>query len=182
MSQSEMTTARGYGFWHKSFHWLIFALIAAQYIDGSIMPHIGRNTRDEGWVHWHFVIGGAILFFIVLRLIWRVMNPVPMLDAIPKWQSHLASLTHITLYALILVMCVLGWAANGDRGWAVWLFGVIPLPALAPKGTPWAHTAGDIHDFLLYVLLAFIVLHIAAALYHHFIVRDRVLQRMLPGG
>ena len=172
---------QGYGFWHKSFHWIVFALIAAEYIDGSVMPHIGRNTQDEGWVHWHFVIGAAILFFIVLRLVWRVMRPVALLP-IPTWQAHLAHVTHILLYVLIAVMCVLGWAATGDRGWSVRLFGVIPLPALAAKGTPWAHTAGDIHDILLYVLLAFIVLHIAAALYHHFIVRDRVLQRMLPGG
>jgi cytochrome b561 len=54
------------------------------------------------------------------------------------------------------------------------------LPALAAKGTPWAHTAGDIHNALVYVLLGFIALHIAGALYHHFILRDRTLQRMMP--
>ena len=77
---ANLTTAPGYGFWHKSFHWIIFALIAAQYLVGSVMPHIGRNTQDEGWVAWHFSLGAAILFFIVLRLIWRVMRPVPLLE------------------------------------------------------------------------------------------------------
>lgn len=175
----DATRSPGYGFWHKSFHWIVFALIAAQYLVGSVMPHIGRNTQDEGWVHWHFMIGTAILFFIVLRLIWRVLHPVPLLE-MPTWQAHLASATHTGLYVLILVMCVLGWAAVGDRGWSIYLFGLVPLPALAAKGTPWAHTAGDIHDFLVYVLLAFIVLHIAAALYHQFVLRDRVLARMMP--
>ncbi|HEX3487207.1 MAG TPA: cytochrome b [Micropepsaceae bacterium] len=175
----DATKSPGYGFWHKSFHWIIFALIAAQYLVGSVMPHIGRNTQDEGWVHWHFLIGAAILFFIVLRLVWRFLHPVPLLE-MPTWQSHLASVTHIGLYVLILVMCLLGWAANGYRGWTVWLFGIVPLPALAPKGAEWAHTAGDIHDFLVYVLLAFIVLHIAAAVYHQFVLRDRVLARMMP--
>ena len=173
-------TQQGYGFWHKSFHWIIFALIAAQYFVGSVMPHIGRNTQDEGWVHWHFVIGSAILFFIVLRLIWRFMHPVP-LPEMPAWQTWLSSLTHSGLYVLILVMSVLGWAATGDRGWTVWLFGIIALPSLAAKGTPWAHTAGDIHDTLVYVLLTFIVLHVVGALYHYFILRDRTLQRMMPG-
>jgi cytochrome b561 len=176
----DVTTAPGYGFWHKSFHWLIFALIAAQYLVGSVMPHIGRNTPDEGWVAWHFSIGAAILLFIVLRLIWRLMHPVS-LPEMPGWQTQVAKLTHAGLYLLIFVMCVLGWAAVGDRGWTVYLFGFIPLPALAAKGTPWAHTAGDIHDTLVYVLLAFIVLHVLAAVYHQFILRDRVLDRMLPG-
>jgi len=176
---ADATTAPGYGFWHKSFHWIIFALIAAQYVVGSVMPHIGRDTQDEGWVHWHFTIGAMILFFIVARLIWRLIHPVRLLD-MPGWQARLASLTHTGLYVLILVMTVLGWAATGDRGWTIYLFGFIPLPALAAKGTPWAHTAGDIHNVLVYVLLAFIVLHVLAALYHQFVLRDRVLARMMP--
>src|SRR5579875_3273842 len=59
----------GYGAIAKILHWLIFALLAVQYAIGSIMPHIGRHTADEGWVAWHFSVGAAILFFIVLRLI-----------------------------------------------------------------------------------------------------------------
>jgi cytochrome b561 len=177
---ADVTTAPGYGLWHKTFHWLIFALLAAQYFVGSIMPHIGRDTQDAGWVHWHFAIGAAILFFIVLRLIWRLLHPVP-LPAMPGWQTWLASFTHTGLYVLILAMCLLGWAATGDRGWTVYLFGIVPLPALAAKGTPWAHTAGDIHGILVYVLLGFIILHVAGALYHTFVLRDRTLQRMLPG-
>jgi len=174
------SAAPGYGFMHKALHWTLFGLIAAQYVVGSIMPHIGNSTRDEGWVAWHMSFGAAILFFLVLRIAWRIMWPVP-LPALPTWQTHLAKTTHASLYTLILVMTLLGWAATGYRGWSVWLFGIIPLPSLAAKGTPWAHTAGDVHSFLVYVLLAFILLHIGAALYHQFVLRDRILQRMLPG-
>jgi len=170
----------GYGLAHKAFHWTIFALIAAQYLVGSIMPHIGKNTPDESWVAWHISIGAAIMFFIVLRFGWRLARPVPLLEG-PGWQTRLATFTHGALYLLIFLMTILGWAAASYRGWTVWLFGTVPLPALAAKGTPWAHTAGDIHDWLVYVLLTFIVLHVAGALYHYFIMRDRVLQRMLPG-
>jgi len=173
-------TTADYGFWHKTFHWLIFALIAAQYAVGSIMPHIGAKTPDEGWVAWHISLGAAIMFFIAIRLVWRLLRPVPLLE-MPAWQARLANFTHMGLYALVVIMTLLGWAATGYRGWTVWLFGFIPLPALAAKGTEWAHTAGDVHAFLVYVLLALIVLHIAAALYHHFILRDRVMQRMVPG-
>jgi cytochrome b561 len=172
--------APGYGTTHRALHWIVFGLIAAQYAVGSIMPHIGNNTPDEGWVAWHISLGVAIAFFLVIRMAWRVARPVPLAE-LPTWQAHLAKVTHFGLYALILVMTLLGWAATGYRGWTVWLFGIIPLPALAAKGTPWAHTAGDAHAFLVYVLLAFILLHVAGALYHQFVMRDRVLSRMLPG-
>lgn len=167
-----------YSVLQKLLHWVIFLLIAAQYAVGSIMPHIGRDTPDAGWVNWHLSIGAAILFFIFVRLMVRITRPVTLLETGPRWQGQLASATHISIYVLILLMCVLGWAAASFRGWTVYLFGVVPLPSLAAKGTPWAHTAGDVHDVLLYVLLVPIALHIFAALYHHFVLRDRVLERM----
>jgi len=172
----------GYSTAQRLLHWIIFGLIAAQYAVGSIMPHIGRDTPNESWVNWHLSLGAAILFFICVRLVARVAHPVPLLDNGPKWQRQLASVTHVSIYVLILVICILGWAATAYRGWTVYLFGLIPLPSLAAKGTEWAHTAGDVHGILIYVLLVPIGLHIAAGLYHHFILRDRLLSRMTLGG
>jgi cytochrome b561 len=169
-----------YGPVAKTFHWLIFALLAAQYAIGSIMPHIGRKTLDEGWVAWHLSVGAAILLVIVLRFVWRLGNPVPALISIAPWERVLAYATHWALYILVFAMTVLGWAAANSRGWDVKLFGVVTLPALVPKGSAWGHEAGDIHNILVYVLLGFIALHVAGALFHYFVRRDRVLQRMLP--
>jgi len=177
---SNTAQAPSYGFIARSFHWILFALIAAQYVVGSAMPHIGKDTQDEGLVAWHISIGAAIMFVVLLRLAWRIANPVPLPSTLPAWQNRLAHVTHMMLYVLIVVMTLLGWAATGYRGWTVYLFGILPLPTLGPKGAAWAHTAGDIHDYMVYVLAAFIILHIVAALYHYFVVRDRVLQRMLP--
>jgi len=168
-----------YGFWHKSFHWIIVGLLTAQYVVGSAMPHIRKDTPHEGLVAWHTSIGSAILFFIVLRLVWRVAKPVPLLT-MPTWQTRLANFTHAGLYFLVVLMTFLGFASTGYLGWTVKLFGVVPIPAIAEKGAAWGHTSGDIHDLLVYVLLGFIILHIGAAFYHHFYLRDRVLQRMLP--
>lgn len=180
MTQS-IKQAGGYGLVAKTLHWLIVVLLAAQYAVGSIMPHIGRGTTDDGYVAWHISIGAAILFFIVLRLAWRLTHAVPQLATIALWQQRAAEAVHWSLYGLILIMALLGWAATSFRGWPVKLFGMVTLPPLANTGDQWAHTAGDIHDLLVYVLLAFIVVHVGAALYHHFILRDRVLRRMLPG-
>jgi len=178
--QSDASRSSEYGFIARSLHWVLFGLLAAQYIVGSAMPHIRKDTPDEGLIAWHMSIGSAILFFVVLRLAWRVSHPVPMVTTIPVWQQHLAHFTHIMLYVLIVAMTLLGFASTGYLGYTVTLFGIVPLPAIAAKGAAWGHTAGDIHDILLYVLLGFIVLHIGGALYHYFVARDRVLQRMLP--
>jgi cytochrome b561 len=169
-----------YGVTAKIFHWLIFLLLAAQYAVGSIMPHIGRKTLNEGWVNWHLSIGAVILLVIVLRLAWRLLVPVPLPTTLAPWEYHLSRFTHLMLYLLVLAMTVLGWAAANARGWDVKLLGIVTLPALAPNGSRWGHEAGDIHNILVYVLLGFIVLHVAGALYHYFIRRDEVLQRMLP--
>jgi cytochrome b561 len=174
-----LTKAYGYGIVAKVLHWLIFALLAVQYAIGSIMPHIGRRTLDESWVAWHFSVGAAILFFIVIRLIWRVIHPVPLLPTMTHWERSVAGITHWTLYGLVLAMTLLGWAATDARGWDVKLFGLVSLPSISPKGSHWGHTAGDIHDWLLYVLLAVIVIHVAGALYHYYVKRDQVVGRML---
>lgn len=167
-----------YGPTAKLFHWTIFLLLAAQYAVGSIMPHIGRKTLDEGWVNIHLSLGALILAVIVARFIWRLFHPVPLPDNMPGWETALSRITHLTLYALVFVMTILGWAAANSRGWTVYIAGLIPLPDIAPKGSAWGHEAGDIHNILVYVLLGVIGLHVAGALYHYFILRDRVLQRM----
>jgi cytochrome b561 len=75
------------------------------------------------------------------------------------------------------------WLGGGQRyfGYTVRLFGLVPLPALAAKGTHWAEIAGDVHAVLTLVLLGVVGLHVAGGLYHRFVLKDRVLQRMLPG-
>ena len=171
----------GYGAVAKILHWTIFALLAVQYAIGSIMPHIGRRTLDEGWVAWHFSVGAAILFFIIVRLIWRLMHPVPQLQTLAPWEKLLSGVTHWALYILVLAMTILGWAATNARGWGVKLFGIITLPSIAPAGSKWGHECGDIHNVLVYVLLGVIAFHVAAALYHYYVKHDQVVARMLPG-
>jgi cytochrome b561 len=173
-----LTDAPGYGIVAKLLHWLIFALLVVQYAIGSIMPHIGRKTVNEGWVSWHFSVGAAILFFIVLRLVWRLLHPVPQLPTLAPWERLVSGFTHWALYLLVLTMTLLGWAATNSRGWDVNLFGLVTLPKLSPTGSEWGHQCGDIHNILVYVLLGFIAVHVAGALYHYFAMRDQVAARM----
>ena len=163
----------------RAFHWVIVALLAAQYTVGSIMPHIGRKTVDETWVAWHFDIGALILLVMMLRLAWRLADPV-LPPPLERWEYLLSRFTHVMLYGLVLAMTILGWIAANAHGFDVYLLW-LKLPALAPNHSEWGHECGDIHNVLVYVLLGFIILHVAGALYHRFIKRDNVLARMLPG-
>ena len=170
-----------YGSVARALHWAVFALVLGQFIVAWTMPHIRRTTPQEGLVDWHLSIGAVLLVVVVFRLVWRISHPTPFAAAMARWERNLARAAHEALYALPLVIPVLGWAAAGYFGYTVRLFGVVPLPALADGTMEWAHQAGDLHGLLTSVLLGVIGLHLVGALYHYFVLRDRVLQRMLPG-
>lgn len=163
-----------------TLHWLVFALLTVQVLVGWSLPHIRKNTPQEGIVDWHLSIGAALMFLIVLRLLWRLVHPPPLAATLASWERQVSNLTHGLLYALLLVIPMLGWAASNYFGFTVHLFGLFQLPAIADGTMEWAHEAGDMHEELVNILLIVVGVHVLGALWHYFIRRDRVLQRMLP--
>jgi cytochrome b561 len=143
--------------------------------------HIRRGTPQEGLVDWHLSLGAALMIAVVVRLLWRLRHPTPLTTGTAPWERLISKLTHEVLYFVLLLLPVLGWAAAGYFGYTVRLFGAIPLPALADNTMEWADQAGDLHAALTWFLLGLVGLHVAGALWHYFVRRDRVLQRMLPG-
>ncbi len=167
----------------KALHWLIFALLIAQFIFAWTMPEIHRTVPVSTLIDLHVWFGTLILFVAVVRLAVRLTHgePEPE-DGLPPWQRQSARLMHWLLYILLFVVPILGWVNASWRGMTVSFFGLFDLPKLVATRAPnWGWT-GDVHSLLAnYLLLALVGLHVAAALYHYFIRRDRVLQRMLPG-
>ena len=164
-------------------HWLILALLIAQYAIAWTMPHIGRNTPVTTLISLHFSIGVLILGVIVVRLIWRIIHGEPAHRAgVPAWQVRSARVIHWLLYLLLVVVPVLGWINASYRGMPVTFFGLAQMPPLVgTHAAAWRWT-GDIHTLVAeYAILPLVGLHVTAALYHYFIRRDDVLQRMLPG-
>ena len=166
----------------KSLHWLIVVLMIAQFVVAWTMPHIGRNTPVTTLISLHFSFGIIILAIAVVRLVWRATHAEPTpLDGIPPWQLQSARIVHWLLYLLLFVLPVLGWINASWHGMPLVLFGV-ELPKLIGTRAPGWGWTGDVHSLLAYyVMLTLIGLHTAAGLYHYFIRRDGVLQRMLPG-
>ncbi len=176
-----MAKIAGYTTTAKSLHWLIVALLIVQFTVAWTMPEIHRNTPVTTLISLHFTMGIVILAVAIVRLAWRATygEPEPQ-DGVPPWQTASARIVHWLLYALLLVLPVLGWINASWRGMPIVMFG-LELPKLvATRAAGWGWT-GDVHSLLAnYLLLTLVGLHVLAALYHYFIRRDGVLQRMLP--
>jgi cytochrome b561 len=171
----------GYGTVAKTLHWLILSLLVVQFMIAWTMPDIEKDTRPDMLINLHLSMGIAILLLAGVRALWRFIHPVPLLvDGMPAWQHRSAQATHALLYALVIIIPLMGWANASARGWTIDLFGIGRLPPLVPKGTALGTELGGAHAFLSTVLLVLVGLHVAAALYHHFWLKDRVLLRMLP--
>lgn len=166
----------------RLLHWVVAALIAAQFLIGWTMPDIQRDTPPTGLVGWHLSFGAAIVFFVVLRVVWRITHAAPGLPAsVPRPLRLVAVATHWLLYTLLVAVPVLGWANAASRGYPVQLFGAVRLPQIATQGSSIGHAMGDIHSLLATALAIVIGLHVAGALFHRFVLRDDTLGRMLPG-
>ena len=178
-----MSKATGYTGTAKFLHWLILALLIAQFLVAWTMPDIRRDTRPDALINLHLSFGMLILPVAVVRLAWRMSQgePAP-LDGVPSWQMQSARAIHGLLYLLLFVVPILGWINASWRGFPAVFFGLFEFPKItATRASSWGWT-GDVHGLLAnYAMLALVGLHVAAALYHYFVRRDGVLQRMLPG-
>ncbi len=182
MSTATHLAPAGYTGTAKSLHWLIVILLIAQFTFAWTMPHIGRNTPVTTLISLHFTFGVIILAVALIRLLFRLTRGVPEPEAgIPGWQENSAQIVHWLLYLLLLVVPLLGWINADWRGMPIAMFGHELPHLIAARAAGWQWT-GDVHGLLAnYAMLILVGLHVAAALYHHMVMGDGVLKRMLPG-
>ena len=176
-----MTERLQYGTTAKVLHWLVVALLLAQYLIGWLMPDIHRGMKPGAAMTFHVSVGLFILLLIVLRFVWRLTHPVAPESSLPRWQRLSSEAVHWLLYALVLATAITGWLFASFRGWSMSLFYFAPMPMLAANNAAAGKIIDGWHQAMEWTLLAVIAIHVAAALAHIFIYRDRILQRMLPG-
>ena len=129
---------------------------------------------------------GPVLGLVVARLTFRALVPWPRAaERTPRILEWAGSLTHWSLYALMVLIPLTGWIVASSAGCCI---GVPGLPdinqfSMGTGGTAPADpaVAYSLHRVLPWALLALILVHVAASLFHHFIARDETLTRMLPG-
>jgi len=169
-----------YGTTAKVFHWLVVVLLIVQYPLGKLMPHIHRGMTPGDAMTFHISFGITILALMVLRLFWRITHPVAPAGSLPAWQRLISEAVHWLLYALVLATTMTGWIFASERGWSISLFFATPLPMLPIEDSLLARSIGNWHGTMEWALLLVIGAHVAAAMAHTFIFRDRIMQRMLP--
>lgn len=174
--------ATRFGAWSIGLHWLMLLLLVAVYACielRGIFPK-GSDPR-EMMKTWHFMLGLSVLALATLRLAVNIVSAAPEIKPDPpKWQKLSAKLTHLALYALMLGTPIAGWLLLSAAGKPIPFFG-LHLPALIGQSKDMAEFIKEIHETVATAGYFLIGLHAAAALYHHYVVGDNTLQRMLPG-
>ncbi len=167
----------------RAFHWIVGAMIVGMLAYGWWMNHMAPRPDRLFHRSIHADIGYVVLLLMVLRLLWRAINPTPALPSgTPRWARALDHLTQGALYLVTIGGALLGWAHAGAHNpdYASW-FGLFRVPQLMSEDRANARFFEQWHIYFAYVLMAMIALHVAAALYHHLFKRDRILLRMVDG-
>lgn len=150
---------------------------------GWWMNHIPARPDRFFYRSIHADIGYVLLVLVLMRIVWRLLNPPPALPAdTPRWLAVTARVNQWGLDLATLLVIMLGWAHSGAHtpDYSNW-FGLFHVPQFTTPDKEAARAWEDRHIFFAYVLLALSVLHIAAAVWHHRIKRDNVALRMVRG-
>ena len=181
-----------YGMVAMTFHWLIAALIILNVVLGVyFVQFLDRQDPARGAVvNLHESVGLTVLVLSLLRLGWRLMNPIPKLPAdFSRRKRILARGTHYALYTLMILVPFVGWELASIPPRPLMLYGAIPWPKIfyiadlsADAKKMAAGIIAPSHIILAFLLLALAIGHLSAALFYHYMIRkDRILQRMVPG-
>jgi cytochrome b561 len=175
-------TTRSWGAVTKSLHWLIVLLVISQWAIVQYAEGLPLAAKGSP-LNLHKSIGMTILALAVIRLVWRLANPVPSLEGLAaSWEQKLARLSHVMLYAMLFAMPITGWMMSSARNFPVSWFGQFQFPDLVSPSRTLYQRMNDLHETLFAVLALVALLHVAGAIKHHFIDRNEVLRRMLPFG
>jgi cytochrome b561 len=165
----------------KFLHWSIAVLIFAQFGLGWLATGWKLSPTKLNLFVWHKSTGMLILALVIARLLWRLANPTPALPAdTPAWERTAARASHVLIYAMMFAMPLSGWIINSAAGVPFSIFWWIPLPAITAPNKPLAELAALVHFSLFTAFAVLLVVHIGAALRHHYVKRNDVLTRMLP--
>ncbi|MFO1243530.1 MAG: cytochrome b/b6 domain-containing protein [Rickettsiales bacterium] len=166
-----------YSRYRRTMHWIsapvVLMLLYTGFYFGNRLPGLGVSNY-----RLHLTLGVVILILTLCRLmcVWKFL----LAKHKKTWLERGAAYMHGLLYGLLLLQPLLGIVSKLGNGKSLTLAGGISIPAILEKGAVPARLLMQIHEVIGKVLLVTIAVHIAAALFHHFILQDGVLKRMLP--
>lgn len=181
MSIPLRNTQSRYGLVSQLFHWLVVALILAQYAWAWRIDNAeGFRVRLE-LVTQHKTIGMTVLALALLRLLWRIFNRPPSLPGgMRGWERVAAKAGHWALYGLIFAMPLSGWLYSSAAGLGDYWWGPVNFPSLVESSERLEDLFGRVHETLAWALAIMAGVHVLAALRHQFLLKDGLMRRMLP--
>ena len=169
----------GYGALARVLHWLMALFVVAMFALGYWMRTLDYyHPWYQSAPELHKSFGAMLIVLIVIRIFWRLTTPQPPPLSKNRLEQIGAQGVHILLYLLLVAMAITGYVFATGNGKTLSVFGLVELPSFM-KSKPVADLAGDVHQWLAYTIIGLAVLHMLAALKHHFVDRDDTLRRMI---
>ncbi len=163
-------TIQKYTLMTRIFHWVGALLL--------LIPVILINMGDD-YIGIHKAIGVSFLIWTLLRIVNRFVSKAPAPVPMPVWQTAVAHLTHLALYLAMLAMPISGLLMSMYGGRSTSVFGLFDIAPMVSPDRDMARFFNQIHGDVIFVgLVALVVAHIGAALYHQFVVKDNLIARM----
>lgn len=166
-----------------ALHWFVAFTIVCAVVFAWVVEDLDRGATKDLVLTIHKSIGLTIFAATIFRLTWRLTHHAPPLPPeMSRPQRIAAWLTHASLYAIAIGMPITGYLSVAARGRETTYFGLFAVPRLGPLDRVFSLNMEQTHRYAQYVLYALIVAHVGAALYHRFVLKDRILARMWPFG
>jgi cytochrome b561 len=162
-------------------HWVLGVAIIANFALGIYMHELPVSPSRLKLYNYHKWAGITILSLSALRLLWRLTHRPPPDVPMPAWQAKAAHAMHVLLYVLFFAVPLSGWAYSSAAGFPVVVFGIVPLPDFVPKDKELADALKGLHKLLTLSMGALVLVHVGAAIKHHWIDRDGLMARMGMG-
>lgn len=190
---SNYNTTQNYGRIARWLHWGTALLFLLAYCAVYYRHWFTEKETAENMValHLHLSAGISVGVVVILRIIWRIMNVQPELEPAPRWQHIMAHSAHYALYAVMILMPVTGYIGTGvaaeyfylfqvPKFEDTWLFDVLVSNMLGMTFKEWEEPIDFFHKEVMGAWLVWLLIvgHAGAALYHHFVFRDRTLVKM----
>ncbi|HEY2230977.1 MAG TPA: cytochrome b [Xanthobacteraceae bacterium] len=164
----------------RALHWITAALVLTTIPIGIVMANERAGPLQDFLYNLHRSIGTAIIPLVIVRLGYRLTHPpLPLPDDIPPIQQLAAHATHWGLYTLLVMQPFVGWVATSAYGAPIMVFGLFQLPPIWPQDQPFSDRLFLVHQLIGLAIACLAIVHIGAALYHHFVRKDQVLKRMI---
>jgi cytochrome b561 len=173
-----------YGAVPQALHWVVVVLVLVAWTLGTFGDDLPRGAARDAGLFVHISAGLLIIALMIVRLAWRAADspPPPEHSVFGVWGDRAARLVHYALYILLVAVPVVGIAVQFARGNALPILGWTDIASPWAADRAFARSVKEIHEVLANALLILAGPHAAAALVHHWILRDRTLLRMLPWG